>query len=328
MNVIITNKHNTMLQGLNIEIIKKLEGEFDADTIISTFKNFFFQRMIIDITSLKNYKDVKTLQKLSISLDMDKVILLLDDNPESTSTDYLSKLISMGIYNFTTNADGIMYLYNNPNTYRDVAQYHQLDATLADQNGIMKQSGPRIIGFRNINRQAGATSLIYMIKKQLEKNYRVVALEVDRKDFQYFQDKNMISTNVSELGTLMAKYSNNDVILIDINGSEVATGLCKEVYYLLQPSIIKLNKLMMSDVKSLQKYQGQKIILNQSLLSSKDVLDFEYESRMKIFYNMPPLDDRDKESHALNAFLAKIGFGKQVGAETQKKSKLLGLFNI
>ena len=37
----------------------------------------FFQRMILDITALKDYRDIKTLQKLSISLDMDKVILLL-----------------------------------------------------------------------------------------------------------------------------------------------------------------------------------------------------------------------------------------------------------
>ena len=42
---------------------------------------------------LKDYKDIRNLQKLSISLDMDKVILLLDDSPESTLSEYLSKLI-------------------------------------------------------------------------------------------------------------------------------------------------------------------------------------------------------------------------------------------
>jgi hypothetical protein len=328
MNVIIANKNSALLQGLSIEIIKSSQGEFAVDDLITNFKNFFFQRMIIDITAIKNYKDIRTLQKLSIALDMDKIILLLDDNPESTSTDYLSKLISMGIYNFTTNIEGIMYLYNNPNTYRDVAQYHQLDNTIIDGMGFIKQAGPRIIGFKNINREAGSTSLIYMMKRQLEKNYRVVALEVDKKDFQFFQEKNMISTNVGELGSLISKYSNNDVILIDVNNSDVSISLCKEVYYLLQPSTIKLNRLMMGDAKVLQKYQGQKIILNQSLLSSKDVLDFEYESKMKIFYNMPPLDDRDKDSHVLNAFLSKVGFTKQVSGEVQKKSKLLGLFNI
>ena len=69
MNVIITNKYNAMLQGLDIDIIKSLNGEFDVEEIISTFQNFYFQRMILDITAVKDYKDIKTLQKLSIALD-------------------------------------------------------------------------------------------------------------------------------------------------------------------------------------------------------------------------------------------------------------------
>lgn len=83
MNVIIANKYNAMLQNLDIDIIKSLNGEFDAEEIISTFQNFYFQRMILDITAIKNYKDIKNLQKLSIALDMEKVILLLDDSIES-----------------------------------------------------------------------------------------------------------------------------------------------------------------------------------------------------------------------------------------------------
>ena len=108
MNVIIANKYQSMLDSLNIDVIKRLNGEFDVDDIISQFQNFFFQRMILDITALKNYRDLKTLQKLSISLDMDKVIILLDDTVEGSSSDFLSKLISMGIYNFTKNIEGII----------------------------------------------------------------------------------------------------------------------------------------------------------------------------------------------------------------------------
>ena len=68
MNVIIANKRAAMLRELGIDVIKTLEGEFDVDDIISQFKNFFFQRMILDITALKNYKDIRTLQRLSIAL--------------------------------------------------------------------------------------------------------------------------------------------------------------------------------------------------------------------------------------------------------------------
>lgn len=338
MNVIVANRYQSLLQGLNIDIIKQMVGEFEVDDIISTFQNFFYQRMILDITAIKNYKDVKTLQKLSISLDMDKVILLLDDSPESTSPDYISKLVSMGIYNFTKNAEGIMYLYNNPNSYRDVAQYQQLDVVTpivqgqdgasVNQTGLMQPEHGRIIGVKNVTDDSGATTLIYMMKKQLEKNYSVVAIEVDKRDFMFFREKGLVSTNTQGIGNEVSKYSNKDVILIDINRSASAESLCTEVFYLIEPSIIKLNKLMMTDGKVLQKLKGKKVILNQSLLSSKDVLDFEYESKIKIFYNMPPLNEREANIQVLNSFLTKAGFTRQAGGEQEKKSKLLGIFSI
>ena len=58
-------------------------------------------------------------------------------------------------------------------------------------------------------------------------------------------------------------------------------------------------------------YEGKKVILNQSLLTNKDVLDFEYEARTKVFFNMPPLDEREKHIQILNVFLVKLGFTRQ-----------------
>ena len=330
MNVIIANKYQSMLDSLNIDVIKRLNGQFDVDDIINQFQNFFFQRMILDITALKNYKDIKTLQKLSISLDMDKIIILLDDTVEGSSDEFLSKLISMGIYNFTKNTDGIMYLYNNPNSYRDVAHIQQLDTTSTEQVVVEKfdttVTGTRIIGIKNVTKQTGATTLTYMMKKQLEQHYSVVALEVNRDDFKYFHDKRMYSTTNSEIGNMIAKYNDKDVILIDVNDSTQALDLCHEVLYLVEPSVIKLNRLMLARPKTFKELKGKKIILNQSLLNPKDVLDFEYESGAKVFYNMPPLDEREKSIHALNVFLYKIGFTKQQSLEQDKKFSLLGLF--
>ena len=85
MNVIISNKYKEMLDTLPIDIIKNNNGEFEVDDIIKEFQIYYFQRMILDITAIKNYQDIRNLQKLSISLDMDKVILLLDDTQESSS---------------------------------------------------------------------------------------------------------------------------------------------------------------------------------------------------------------------------------------------------
>lgn len=331
MNVIVANKYETMLQDLNIDVIKRLNGEFEVDDLIAQFENFFFQRMILDITAIKDYKDIKNLQKLSISLDMDKVILLLDDSPEGTSSEYLSKLISMGIYNFTRNVEGIMYLYEHPNNYRDVAHIHQLDSSTEPNvlERFVPNQGVRIIGIKNVTKQSGATTLTYMMKKQLEKNYDVKAIEVDKRDFMYFRDKDLISSTSNEVGGLLAKYSNSDIILVDINESSIAESLVHTVIYLIEPSIIKLNRMMMLGPKVLKSLEGKKVILNQSLLSSKDVLDFEYESKLKIFYNMPPLDEREKEIMALNRFLVRLGFDRQqIGEEEEKKRSILGLFNL
>ena len=68
MNVIISNKRTEALQSLGMDIIKSEQGVFTVDELVTKYQNFFYQRMILDVTALKDYKDIKTLQKLSISL--------------------------------------------------------------------------------------------------------------------------------------------------------------------------------------------------------------------------------------------------------------------
>ena len=338
MNVIIANKFQSMLQSLEIETLKTLNGEFTVDEIISQFKVMFFQRMILDITAIKDYKNIENLQKLAISLDADKIILLLNDDAESSSTSFQSKLISMGIYNFTQTLEGINYLYNHPNNYRDVAHIQQLDmvggqvyaqpTTQTDyqtETIYVEKSGPRIIGIKNITQQSGATTLLYMMLSQLKKNYSVVGAEINKRDFTYFpgKDKNLFSIKAAELGNFIVRHSDKEVILVDLNDSN-AENLCSEVIYLIEPSVIKLNKYMLLNPKGLTPFKGKKIIINQSLLSQKDILDFEYESKLKVFFNMPPLDEREANIYILNVFLVKLGFAKQEDVETEKKKK--GLF--
>lgn len=331
MNVIVANKYRDALATLDIDIIKKLDGEFSVEEIVETFKNFFFQRMILDITALKNYKDVKTLQKLSLALDMDRLILLLDGSAEVMEPEYLSDLISMRIYNFTMNVEGVMYLYNNPNSYRDVAQYHQLDTyhdsgyTESPVQTIAAQAH-RVIGVKNITEGAGATSLVYIMKKQLERNYSVVALELNKRDFVFFGDDKMYSISDSELGNNLSKYSSNDVILVDINNSPTAEGLVNDVIYLVEPSKLKLNKLLSRNPKAFERYKNKKIVLNQSLLSKQDVLDFEYETKTKTFFNLPPLYDQENSNSVLDSLLSKLGFAKQSSGEGEEKKGLFSRF--
>ena len=98
---------------------------------------------------------------------MNKVILLLDDSEESSSKSYLSKLISMGIYNFTRNSEGIKYLLTNPNSYRDVAHLHVINENIDNIISDQPSNSKRIIGVKSLTDGAGASTLIYMMKKQL-----------------------------------------------------------------------------------------------------------------------------------------------------------------
>lgn len=317
MNVIISNERQAELSNLNIEIIKSIHGVFEADELIQMFSNFFFGRMILDLTALKNYQDVRNLQKLSMSLDVEKIIVLLPDTPECLAPRFLSRLISMGIYNFTTNLDGVNYLLTNPNTYRDVAHLHQIDdvsgtttTTTEGGNTVINNiisTGTYILGIKNITEHSGATMLTYMLKKELNNMGKsVLAIEVDKRDFVYFNDKEMLSVDNSNLANELLKHKDVEVILIDLN-KDGNVEVCNEVLYLIEPSTIKLNKLMRRDRKIFEKLAGRKVVLAQSILSDSDVKEFEYEANIKTFFTMPPLDERENNSQVLQNLLNKLG---------------------
>ena len=324
MDTVISNKYSSVLNELDIEVSKKLEGEYTVDEIISQFKNFFFNKMFLDITAIKDYKDLTNLQKLSMSIDMDKVILLLDkDDSISDSEPFLAKLVNMGIYNFTKDQNNLMYLYTNPNVYRDVAYLQKIDTdennnTTTDSSHSV--SNKRIIGIKNITDSAGATSLIYMLKKVLSSYYSVMALEVDKRDLTYFKDKDTLTVKDDEINNIISKYNSIDIFLLDLNKSN-KEYLCTDVLYLVEPSILKLNKLAIINPKIINDIKGKKVVLNKSLLSESEIADFEVETRIKVYYNIPPLNDKKDNSDILSPLLEKLGYIKK-SEETEKKKSI------
>lgn len=80
---------------------------------------------------------------------------------------FLSKIISFGIYNFTTNIDGIKYLIQRPNTYADVEnlQHMARPVVVSENSNMAPNTVSKVIGFRSITDCAGSTTLIYMLKK-------------------------------------------------------------------------------------------------------------------------------------------------------------------
>ena len=318
MNVIVSNVNGDKFHNLDIDVIKSISGEFTIDEIIQSFSNFFFNRMFLDITAVQDYENVRTLQKLSVGLDVSKIILLLSDDPIVNSDSYISNLVSMGIYNFAHNEDELMYLYNNPNSYKDVAHLQKIDNPSMDLSSVVTESvsssNVRIIGFKNFTNHAGATSLIYMLKKQLSKNYYTIAIEVNKRDFMFYHDEDMVSCNSSELSSLILKYKDVNVILIDLNDldSTMSHSICGDVIYLMESSTLMINKLVMLDKNCFEKISREKLVLNQSMLSDNDVKILQKEANIKFFDVLPSLDDRVDNSNFLFPFLEHLGLYRRV----------------
>lgn len=327
MNVLITNQQESVLAGLEIEIIKTLRGEYDVEEIINQFSNFFFGRMILDVTAIKNYRDIVNYQKLSIALPVDKIILFLTNDGEVSNPAFISKLISMGFYNFGKNLEEIVYLIDHPNTYKDVAHLHQLEPVVTSQSVVVGgvqvptqavASGPiqaapvsRIIGIKNVTVGAGATTLVYLMKRELETIHgmSVLAIEVNKREFMYFNDNALVSVNKQDLMGQLLKARNYNVVLIDLNDCD--PNVCDEVIYLVEPSILKLNKLLKLDSEAFDKLKGKIIVLNKTLVAGGNIDTFEYETGVKVFDVIKPLDDRSSKP-MLTDFLAKLGLIRKV----------------
>lgn len=336
MDTVIANKYNDIFNALDIEVSKKLEGVYTVEEIISTFENFFFNKMFLDITAIKDYKDLTNLQKLSMGINMDKVILLLDKNDSiSDSKEFLSKLVSMGIYNFTKDSKDLMYLYNNPNSYRDVAYYQELD-NKEDKVSINEISHElptkRILGIKNVTDSAGSTTLTYLLKKVLSDYYSTMALEVNKTELVYFKDKDTLTVKENEFDATINKYSGTQCFVVDL-GKSNKDYLCTDVLYLIEPSTIKLNKLMLINPKVFKELSGKKIILNKSLLSKKDITNFEVETGLKVYYTIPPLNDKEDCSNILLPLLEKLGYVKELEKEVEEdnhsnKRSIFDLFKM
>ena len=315
MNVIVSNKYQSLLASLNIDVIKSINGEFSVDDLIAQFSTFYYNKMILDITAIKGYEDINIMQNLSVNFDMSKVILLLDDSEVVNSPVYISQLISMGIYNFTNDVNTIKYLIDNPNQYKDVANYHNISGfkkPVLNEKAIDNtrgKIGQKIIGFKNVTEHAGATTLIYLLKLHLEKSYKVKAVEIDKNDFVYFNDESLESISSLGFNDFLSQNSDYDVILVDLNEGNVLE-YCHDIVYLIEPGLIKLNKLIRQDNAIFEKLSDKKIVLNRSVLSEKDVMDFEKESGSKVFFNIPCLDDKLDDQKIINIFLTNLGFSR------------------
>lgn len=329
MNVIVSNEKTNELTSLDIDVIKSITGEYNTDELISMFKTFFYEKMIVDVTAVKDYRDINTIERLAMGLGAEKIILLLTD--ELCTGDYLAALVDVGVYNFTNNINAIKRLIARPNTYDDVKKLQDSRPMTESSYGDYSEdydtsSSGKVIGFKNLTSHAGATTLVYMLLKELKKELTtgVYALEVDKREFLNFNYRDMRSVNSGELKSELSKLSGAKAILIDLNDYD-DLSVCTDVIYLLEPSTLKLNTLIKTNSNVFSKMSNKKIVLNKSMLSNKDVSEFEYEANIKVFYNIPSLDDR-ADNESLLDFLSRLGIVDLTGTEHSEGGGIFGIF--
>ncbi|MDD4796119.1 MAG: hypothetical protein PHG03_06205, partial [Bacilli bacterium] len=261
-----------------------------------------------------------------------KIIILLNDSKVINSNSFLGILVENGYYNFTRNAAGINYLLDNPNQYEDVKKYVNPSSSINELNpsyGVdnymeetktfnenndafeKKNKKQKIIGVQNITDHAGATTLTYMLVKQLKLNYSVKGIEMNKQDFVYFRDADLtLCTSIDDLKLKFKEYTNIDIIVIDLNSFD-AYVYCDEILYLVDPGLIKLNKLIKKDNNIYLKVKNGKVILNRSAIKDEEIPTIEFETKFKIFYNMPNFNDRKERIQIIDILLYKLGFHKQ-----------------
>lgn len=320
MNIVTANENKSIIDRLDIDIIKRIDGQYELRELLSKFVNLYFNKMIIDITSIENYQDIEVIKQLGKALDPSRIILLLNNDPTVNSSLYMSSLIGAGFYNFTRNFEGIKFLYSNPNGYDNVKHLVLSDEQTKEETRLAEERAKameyheeatkKIIGIANLTTHAGATSLTNMMVRQLNNaGYKAIGIEMFRQDLIFYHDSNLMSCmNKSDLERTIKDHEDANAIIIDLNDFGYADDYCDDVLYLVEPSYVKLTKLLKKDKNTFIERKDEKIVLNLSFVNDQEVPDFEYETKCKVFDNLPPMNDRDHNLTEINQLLARLGF--------------------
>lgn len=119
MNILITNKNRQYLINFDYNVLKEIQGEFDSKEIISMLQQINYNKVIIDVTAIKNYNDLQNIRELTTNIESNKIIIVLANEPVTISDYYISNLVNMGIYNFTVIPGEVIKLLNYPRTYEE-----------------------------------------------------------------------------------------------------------------------------------------------------------------------------------------------------------------
>lgn len=319
MNVVTANENKNIIDRIDFDVIKRIDGEYELKDLMSKLVNLYFNKIVIDITSIKNYRNSNIFSELKQYIDPNKVIILLNSDSIVNSKNYLSSMINNGFYNFTRNFEGIKFLYGSPNNFEKVKHFVNSDDEIdvipvyneeKIEEPTLAFSGRKIIGLVNLTNHAGSSTLTNMMVRQLNNHgYKAYGIEMFKQDLIYYRSHELSSCmNRNDLDLKLRELSDAEAIIIDLNEFGEANNYCDEILYLVEPSFIRLTKLLRKNPNAFNERKNDKIVLNMSFVNENDKLDFEYELKCKIFENIPPINDRNRNSGEINKLLYKLGF--------------------
>ena len=289
--------------GSQGNIINNIPNDFDINlnnNLFSNQNNINNQDMFVNDNSFQNaYKN-----GIPNNLNNEfQNVNYLDNNqmntiPNNAANNFINNQMSN---NFVQ--DNVMNNTQNVNDFNN----NNIQTNFYQNFGVSSNSF--VLGFKNITSHAGSTTLIYLLMKEAREklNLNVSAIEVGKNDFRYYNDASMISCtddNVRE----MVKNSNANLILIDLNDFQGNIDFLNDVLYLVEPSVIKLNSLMMNNRFVFRENANNKLVLNKSFLNSNEVLALSKEAGINFVMNIPPINDRAPSSEILLDILSSFGF--------------------
>lgn len=189
---------------------------------------------------------------------------------------------------------------NNGNTFLNNNQQESFI------NGF-NQTKALVVGFRNVTEHAGTTTLIYKLKETLEnRNHKHIALvEVGTNDLSFFRLAETVSIQESELDSCLNNYSTRyDYVFVDLNQTQ-NDSICDFVLYLVEPTKIKINKLIVQNRNIFNDLKGKYVVLNKSMLSDNEKGIFSQEANLPFYAAVGPFNDRS-ETNAIDELITRI----------------------
>lgn len=258
-----------------------------------------------------NYSNDMNLNNMNANINYNNSVMNGSVNNMNPNFNYNNGMTGNGNFNnsgannFNPSINSVNYSVNNANnlntnfSYANNASNVQMSYS-NNQNISMK----RVIGLKNVTEHAGSTTLVYLLVKTVNEvfNKKCIGIELNKNDFAYFQNNSLKSDTESNISSLIQS-NNADLFFVDLNNTNNYT-YCTDVLYLMEPSIIKLNKLMADNRNVFVVLNGKKIVLNQSLLSNNDVVTLSREAGINFFYNLPPLNDRIRNNEIVKLLSA------------------------